>query len=628
MPSVKLLSPLALAVFILVVLFSGATQQSMAANREMAQHKPTDVITVCGNGPPDCDYGIIADAIQAAENGDTIEIGAGTYDEHAIIITKTLSIIGAGSENTIIQTAESSITDTERVFAIMPGAAVLIRDVMIQNSAAYTTGIGGYGGGIFINQGVLTLTNSTVHDCQARMGGGGIYITATAGTTAALTLIRSTIYGNSTDGRGGGIALNSDPGSTVQFEIINSTIGENVGEQSGGGLYLNMRTNDKINITQTTIYKNSSQTGKNIHLANGKLTLTQNVLAGGSGGDACQNDNGTVIDGGFNLIEDGSCDLPIGGNPGLSNLANNGGGILTYKPLTNSPVLDAVPIQRCAANTDQRGLPRPFGAGCDIGSVELDEIELSFEQRINNQLFPGIRLDPEQYITITLKVAPVGAGFTDGVITATIPPEFNVLVDQNDNPRIFLDPPGAGVLGTLPILAHDIVITANHQLTATIYAQVATNIPGETQLFQAFSFTCTEITTPTIITGTPTINNVPPVARNDQCPLTNRKCTEYSTPFFANFVTGDVLANDSDPNGDTIQYIGIDLSNTRGIVTYNGNGTFTYDPAGRFDDEPLGITPDTFAYTIQDNHGGQAIAIVTINIIHAPTYIFLPIIVR
>jgi hypothetical protein len=38
--------------------------------------------------------------------------------------------------------------------------------------------------------------------------------------------------------------------------------------------------------------------------------------------------------------------------------------------LSGSPVLDAIPAEQCALPTDQRGVARPQGAGCDIGAVE------------------------------------------------------------------------------------------------------------------------------------------------------------------------------------------------------------------------------------------------------------------
>jgi hypothetical protein len=46
-------------------------------------------------------------------------------------------------------------------------------------------------------------------------------------------------------------------------------------------------------------------------------------------------------------------------------------------PAATSPLLDAVPVAGCQADgaegitTDQRGITRPQGAGCDVGAVEV-----------------------------------------------------------------------------------------------------------------------------------------------------------------------------------------------------------------------------------------------------------------
>ena len=49
------------------------------------------------------------------------------------------------------------------------------------------------------------------------------------------------------------------------------------------------------------------------------------------------------------------------------------------------------------------------------------------------------------------------------------------------------------------------------------------------------------------------------------------------------FTTGNVLINDSDPNGnDVLSVAGVDLTGTRGLVIDNGDGTFTYNPNGQF----------------------------------------------
>ena len=54
---------------------------------------------------------------------------------------------------------------------------------------------------------------------------------------------------------------------------------------------------------------------------------------------------------------------------GLAPLDDNGGPTLTHALLIGSLALDAADAALCPA-TDQRGVPRPQGPGCDIGSFE------------------------------------------------------------------------------------------------------------------------------------------------------------------------------------------------------------------------------------------------------------------
>lgn len=71
--------------------------------------------------------------------------------------------------------------------------------------------------------------------------------------------------------------------------------------------------------------------------------------------------------------------------------------------------------------------------------------------------------------------------------------------------------------------------------------------------------------------------------------------------------TFDVLANDSDPDGDTLTVVGnTDPSN--GSVVDNGDGTFTYTPDAGFE----GV--DTFTYTIDDGKGGTDTATVEVTV--------------
>ncbi|CAN7205389.1 cadherin-like domain-containing protein [Rhizobium sp. LjRoot258] len=73
--------------------------------------------------------------------------------------------------------------------------------------------------------------------------------------------------------------------------------------------------------------------------------------------------------------------------------------------------------------------------------------------------------------------------------------------------------------------------------------------------------------------------------------------------------TVDLLANDSDVDGDTLSIIGVSGTSAHGgTVTLSNNGTITYNPAANYNGK------DTFTYTVSDSHGGTATATVTVNV--------------
>lgn len=90
--------------------------------------------------------------------------------------------------------------------------------------------------------------------------------------------------------------------------------------------------------------------------------------------------------------------------------------------------------------------------------------------------------------------------------------------------------------------------------------------------------------------------NNPPIAVNDSA------TTDQDTP-----VTINVLANDSDPDGDSISIDSLS-SPTHGNAVDNGDGTITYTPNSGFSGS------DSFTYTISDGNGGTATATVMISV--------------
>ncbi len=105
-----------------------------------------------------------------------------------------------------------------------------------------------------------------------------------------------------------------------------------------------------------------------------------------------------------------------------------------------------------------------------------------------------------------------------------------------------------------------------------------------------------------------TLTNPAPIASNDS------GSTDEDSP-----LSGNVLTNDNDPDGDDLIVIGSDTSGTTGQATVNADGSFSYDPNGQFTGLAEGETAtDSFSYMIQDADGATATAIVTITITGTP----------
>jgi hypothetical protein len=99
------------------------------------------------------------------------------------------------------------------------------------------------------------------------------------------------------------------------------------------------------------------------------------------------------------------------------------------------------------------------------------------------------------------------------------------------------------------------------------------------------------------------VNNVnrPPVAVDDSA-VTDEDNT---------VITGNVLANDTDADGDTLTIVSFTQA-SNGTVVYHNDDTFTYTPAANYNGS------DSFTYTVSDGNGGTDIAIVSIAITNTP----------
>jgi hypothetical protein len=158
--------------------------------------------------------------------------------------------------------------------------------------------------------------------------------------------------GGSYPGAGNGGALAATGGSMVLSHV---TIGSNVavsGARSG--------VNNAV-----------PGRGGGIYVTNNTPILQNSILAYSESGS---NAFGVLVDAGNNISSDASCQFTQPGSrnnvdPRLSPLADFGGPTPTMALLTGSPAIDAALPSLCVP-TDQRGRPRPWGSGCDVGAFE------------------------------------------------------------------------------------------------------------------------------------------------------------------------------------------------------------------------------------------------------------------
>jgi hypothetical protein len=138
-----------------------------------------------------------------ASRPDTIQVAAGTYDEHNLTVNANVTIAGQPGQTTV------DGQQAGRVVTVASGYTVTISGLTITGGLACSVNCDGEGGGIS-NSGTLSLVNSTVSGNTAcstfgcHGNGGGI---ANAGT---LSLSSSTVSGNTAcafctlEGFGGG----------------------------------------------------------------------------------------------------------------------------------------------------------------------------------------------------------------------------------------------------------------------------------------------------------------------------------------------------------------------------------------------------------------------------------------
>ncbi|MFI5282274.1 MAG: beta strand repeat-containing protein [Candidatus Dormibacterales bacterium] len=249
------------------------------------------------------------------------------------------------------------------------GGAISNSGNLTVTTSVFSNNLAQEGASIF-NQNMATVSQTTFANNNGYIYGGGGILNA-YGTT---NVSSSTFVGNT---GGGGGAIDNDTTMTV----TNSTFYNNTGVSSGGGAVNNFGT---MTFIQSTFSGNTASTGADIHnysygSVTATTTLIMSIIANGVGSENCNSNGPPIIDGGYNLDSGSSCGFTAAQHslnnsaPQLGALASNGGVTQTMALPVTSPAANAIPtsVSGCSGSTDQRGISRPQGTGCDIGAFEL-----------------------------------------------------------------------------------------------------------------------------------------------------------------------------------------------------------------------------------------------------------------
>jgi hypothetical protein len=243
----------------------------------------------------------------------------------------------------------------------------------------------GRGGALFSDTGKLFIQNTSFVSNQA-IGGACQYQSYTPGQHAG-------------DGLGGGIYGAGD------LVMVNCTLDKNAaaggngnagtggdrpGTAYGGAVFVNGGTTSLTNVTMAVnsvaggvrswpsgeiVGFPAASGGSAISATNGTVSVINTIMFLSLSQTNQTNVIGRVGDSGHNISSDASAGFTSASSknnvdPLLGPLANNGGFTPTLALLFGSPAIGAGDPAACPP-TDQRGVARPMGSGCDIGAFEF-----------------------------------------------------------------------------------------------------------------------------------------------------------------------------------------------------------------------------------------------------------------
>ena len=214
------------------------------------------------------DYATIQGGLDAASEGDTIQVDSGMYVENIFWPEiNGIKLFGSGEETCVIDgDSLGSVIQIDHGSSYIVDTSTVISGFTLQNGSAYGYNMGGGGLRLFASSPIiknLTIKNNTGNQ------GGGVSIRWSYDNPK----FENVIIKDNSAYYGGGIYCS---GSNVN--LTNTTISENYSESRGGGIYCEFQMCDLDSVFVTGNY--SGSTGGGLFLSNGSGNIENSIFNG------------------------------------------------------------------------------------------------------------------------------------------------------------------------------------------------------------------------------------------------------------------------------------------------------------------------------------------------------------
>jgi parallel beta-helix repeat protein len=270
-------------------------------------------------------YTTIQAAVNAASEGDTVQVGAGTYAEHILISGKAIKLAGAGAGQTTIDATQAgrpvTISTTGTGQVIVSGFTLKNGLVNWDNHAMLGAG---QGGGVYAEYANVTLRNNVITNNLGCLG------TSIGTLEVTMTMTRNRIENNQGNHDCGqqSVIIRGNRGaeSTVSGNVIQNHNVTGLMLQGAGNI-----------VVSNNILRNNVADWDNFGLEHGgllslytELTLTNNLFAG---------NYGYGVGGAFIYQPETDVPVRISGNSFAGNTAGEGPSSLLLLDYRTTPIM-------------------------------------------------------------------------------------------------------------------------------------------------------------------------------------------------------------------------------------------------------------------------------------------------